>query len=628
VADAELALANRLDAIRQRRWTIIEGVQFDFRPAAQDYAGAFGEAGLGKVGDNEAAVAARIRDSGVEGQLVAALDDWASVTKEPKSRAWLFRVARLAAPDPWRNRFRDPAVWEDRQALQAVVDEALRDDGAKLNQLSPEVLNSLGMLLGGGVEVVPLLNAAHRRYPNDFWLSLSLGAALGRVKKYEEAVSFFRAAVALRRDAVAAHHNLGLALYHKNDLDGAIAECRQVISLAPKHRWAHKLLSIVLLANGDRDGAIAEGRRAIDLDPKDAKAHYNLGLALRGKDLDSAIAEYRRAVDLDPKDAKAHFNLGLALYDNMNMDGAVAEFRETIELHPEFAADAHNGLGLALHKIGHMDEAISEYRKAIELRPKDAKVHLNLGLALHGKDLDSAIAEYRRAIDLDPKDAKAHYSLGVALQELGNFTEASTAKRRTLELLPRRDPWYQLAAQQLEQCERLAALDQKLWAVLKGEAEPAGAAERLALGQLCWQYKHRYAAAARFCADAFAADPKLADDLRRQHRYNAACSAARAAAGEGEDARQLPDKAVVMFRRWALGWLHEDLAQYAKLTESGESAARQLVRIGLGHWLEDTDLAGLRDPAALAKLPEAEREAWLKLWAEVDTLLRRAKQDR
>jgi hypothetical protein len=37
----------------------------------------------------------------------------------------------------------------------------------------------------------------------------------------------------------------------------------------------------------------------------------------------------------------------------------------------------------------------------------------------------------------------------------------------------------------VKQCERLVALDEKLPAVLCGKAEPADAAERLALGQLC-----------------------------------------------------------------------------------------------------------------------------------------------
>jgi hypothetical protein len=37
----------------------------------------------------------------------------------------------------------------------------------------------------------------------------------------------------------------------------------------------------------------------------------------------------------------------------------------------------------------------------------------------------------------------------------------------------------------------------------------------------------------------------------------------------------------------------------------------------------DADLAGVRDPLALEKLPEAERQDWQKLWADVDALVKK-----
>ena len=40
----------------------------------------------------------------------------------------------------------------------------------------------------------------------------------------------------------------------------------------------------------------------------------------------------------------------------------------------------------------------------------------------------------------------------------------------------------------------------------------------------------------------------------------------------------------------------------------------------LAHWKADADLAGVRDPEALAKLPEAERTAWRTFWEDVDKL--------
>jgi hypothetical protein len=45
------------------------------------------------------------------------------------------------------------------------------------------------------------------------------------------------------------------------------------------------------------------------------------------------------------------------------------------------------------------------------------------------------------------------------------------------------------------------------------------------------------------------------------------------------------------------------------------------------HWQKDDDLAGVREPAALAKLPEAERLEWQKFWKEVEALRVNAKAE-
>jgi tetratricopeptide (TPR) repeat protein len=662
VAGAELALVNRLDAIRQRRATWVER-HFDDQTAAHDYAATFREAGLAEAGDDEDTVAARVRASGVAGPLVTALDDWASAVHwaavvekaDAQSLAWLLGVARRADPDPWRDRFRDPAVWRDRQKLRALADDALRGGGDKLGELSPQLLAALGGLLGGA-EAVPLLRAAQRRYPNDFWLSLDLGNALHKAKQKEEALGYWRVAVALRPDAAAAHNNLGnaladkkdlegaiaayraaialdpklayahnnlgIALQDKQDLDGAVAEYRAAVALDPKFAYAHYNLGSALRKKGDLDGAVAEYRTAVALDPKFAYAHYSLGVALRAKgDVDGAIAAYRQAIALDPKDAAAHNNLGNALRDKGDLDGAVAALRQAIALDPK-DANAHNNLGLALIAKKDVDGAIAEFKKAIELNPKDAPAHSNLGALFAKKDWEAAIAEYRTAIALDPDYPEAHCNLGLALREQGRFAEALDELRRGHALSSRRPGWTYPSADWVRQCEPLAELDRKLPTVLSGEAAPAGAADRLALGQFCRQHKRLYAAAARLYAGAFAADPRLTADLRQPHRYNAACSAARAAAGQGEDAKHLPDKVQQMLRRQALAWLRDDLALYRKQAEREEPAARQLVRERMRHWQQDTDLVTVRDEKALSRLPDDERAAWRQLWDDVEALLR------
>jgi serine/threonine-protein kinase len=298
-ADAELALVKRLDAIRQRRASWVEG-HFDYQTADNDYAAAFRGAGLGTVGDDAGAVAARVRDSAVAGPLVAALDDWAYVAQESQTRRWLLAVLRLADPHPWRNHFRDLAMWgPDRRPLQALADEAVRDGGAKLDELSPQMLNSVAARLGG--KAIPLLRAAQRRHPSDFWLNLQLGGALHDAKQREEALGYTRVAVALRPDIAAARNNLAVALLITDDVDGALAEYQKAVELDPTHAIAHYGLGFVLRAKGDVDGAAAEYRNVIDLAPKHAVAHGALGRALMALGrFTEARAETRQCLGLLP----------------------------------------------------------------------------------------------------------------------------------------------------------------------------------------------------------------------------------------------------------------------------------------------------------------------------------------
>jgi hypothetical protein len=172
----------------------------------------------------------------------------------------------------------------------------------------------------------------------------------------------------------------------------------------------------------------------------------------------------------------------------------------------------------------------------------------------------------------------------------------------------------------------MVELEKTLPAVLRGEASPPNAGDAIALAQMCQQFKKRHVSAARLYAHAFTAEPKLAVDLQQQHRHNAACSSALAAAGQGEDARLLPDKVVTMFRRWALGWLRDDLTAHSKNAEQNNPAVKRAIQQRLTHWQHDPDLAGLRDKDAVDRLPQPERDACRKLWADVAALLQRTQE--
>jgi hypothetical protein len=180
-----------------------------------------------------------------------------------------------------------------------------------------------------------------------------------------------------------------------------------------------------------------------------------------------------------------------------------------------------------------------------------------------------------------------------------------------------------------ENIEYSKHMDVRLNAVLNGEA-PKNNAERLALAQRAYDTK-QYATAARLWAQALDADPELAKSQKTRHRYNAACAAALAAGGEfptqpsivGGEGKTLDDVAKAKLSQQARDWLKAELDVWSRLLESGDKQQRAAICRTLQHWQKDTDLAGIRDPKALAKLPEEERKAWEALWAEVAELLKK-----
>src|SRR5262249_43039748 len=191
------------------------------------------------------------------------------------------------------------------------------------------------------------------------------------------------------------------------------------------------------------------------------------------------------------------------------------------------------------------------------------------------------------------------------------------------ELGSKQPGWRNPSARWVRQAEANAALEAKLPALLGGEYKPGGNEERLALAAVC-HAKRLHRAATGLYADSFAADPRLAGEHKAGHRYKAACSAALAAA-RGEVAANLDDSKKRVLRRQALSWLRADLAARGRQLKSWWPGEAAQARQALTHWQQDSDLAGLRDKAALARLPAEERAACAKLWSDVTALLKRAK---
>jgi tetratricopeptide (TPR) repeat protein len=485
------------------------------------------------------------------------------------------REQLLAALDDWaarakrrgagREKLRAAADGADdnpwRRALRDAVD---RKDAARLKEMAraPEALAQPPAVLSG------------------------LGGALAEAGLYAEAVGLLRQAQARHPMDFWINHELALALHRQRPArdEESVGYFRAALALRPNSPGVHLNLGNALRARGDLAGAVAHYRAALALDPGYAAAHNNLGNALLDQgDRAGAVTEYRQAIALGPKFAQAHANLGNALRAAGDLPGATACYRRAVELDPKSAA-YHTKLGAALLAQGDQAGAVAASRKAIELGPSFAPAH-NLGVALtRQRDWAGAAACFRKALELDPKYALAHYNLGKALLGLGDRAGAVAAFRQAVALDPKHAEAH---------CE--------LGLALQAQGELAGALAALQAG-------HELGS-------------RRKDWPYPSAEWLAGC-AALVAAGPGPHAPDAAGRS--RLRRQALDLLRADLVRRRSQAEGGKPAERAEVVRTLGHWQRLPDLAGVRDPAALAKLPADEREAWQHFWADVADLRKRA----
>jgi tetratricopeptide (TPR) repeat protein len=629
-----------LEAVRRDRALLdaaanVRGRKHDLGHLGADaeYTRAFREAGLDIDGNSPEEIGTKLRTRpAVVDAAISALDDWALERRAAKQPLLRWRrpleASGAADPNPFRNRVRAALLLTDVKNQETDL-RALAADPAAV-ELSP----ASALLLAAALRerkafepAVELLRAVAGRHPDDVWVNYELADMLValRPSARDEALRYFSAARAIRPETA---HELAHLLETMGRVDEAMSVFADLIARRPHHAGNWTCYGDCLNIVGSPEAAatlaraVDEGQQAVRLKPDDALAHRNLGRAFRSlRRFEESAIEFRDALRLEPDDPATLAMLGSALSGQNKPDESIAAFRDALRVKPEYA-EAHRYIGDVLQTQGKLDRAIAEYREAIRIKPDQGAYHVILGLAFYAqKKHQAAIAALRLAQKVDPTYAQAPCSLGYVLYQVGDYSGALAEARRAQEMM------CQQAGKPYTPNEYIGIFERsvRLPAVLKGEDHPRDINETVGFADTAYQLRY-YAAAAHFWEEALAAQPDLGEDRRMQHRYNAACAAVLAAAGQGIDKPAPDEDARARLRTQAVAWLKTELDAWDELLESGKLEDRESVAKALDHWLEDPDLASLRAPDSLVKLPEAERPNSRTLWVRVEFLLAKARR--
>ncbi|QPJ63064.1 MAG: tetratricopeptide repeat protein [Candidatus Nitronauta litoralis] len=229
--------------------------------------------------------------------------------------------------------------------------------------------------------------------------------------------------------------------------------------------------------SGHRNNAVLAWEKAIELDPKLTEAHYNLGVALRDKEI---LSDQENCLEKDDilqcLSAKSNLSHGPAT----QLEKALRSLKEASRLNPDHPKAVYMK-GVIEGQLERYDTAKTSLIQHLDKHPKDAQGHYLLCAAYRAqREFNNAIASCEQAVVEKPGYLEANHMLGMIYLSLERSEDAVTAFKEVVRLQPGlQSGWFNLGLAYSGQDSFIEAIDAYKRALDIG---PANGAINLNLG--------------------------------------------------------------------------------------------------------------------------------------------------
>lgn len=314
-----------------------------------------------------------------------------------------------------------------------------------------------------------LFREALIKHPDSVPLLNNLAITLARQQKEQEAITFYRRALALDPNNAFTQRNLGLVYFRAKQYRLALP-LLEVYAASEQSFQALDLTGIDLFALDRFQESIHYLELAHTLQPTDMQTLDLLGKAyLRTKNYAAVTHIFEQVMAIDPDSAAAHCMMGMAYDKLFREQEAIQEFKAAEKNDPEYPG-IHTGLGLIYWRNDELESAEHEFRQELAAHPTDPIANCTLGrilrrqnrnqqaipflqaaLAINPGYLDAlrelsqcllstehfeeAATMLERAIAISPEEAETHYMLGTALMKQGDAAAGARERARCAALL-------------------------------------------------------------------------------------------------------------------------------------------------------------------------------------------------
>ncbi len=298
------------------------------------------------------------------------------------------------------------AAFKKAVALQASYGEAWHQLGWCYNELAQynDAIDAL--------KKEEMNNPADKASTN-----FEMGYAYKGLKKYDDALTKFNAAISLDENYALAYKERGNSYYKKAEYAKALEDFNKYASLAEDIEDATFYYNKGWCENelGKYNDAVESLKKSVEIDDTYSDAFSELGFAYYELNMnDDAISNYRTSMNLD-KETDYHPILGIAdvYYDNLkNYDSAIVYFEKGLQLQKSNKT-AYYKLGWCYNDREKYNEAIYPLQQALALDPDYDLAKTELGYANYKLNrYDDALVQFRAIMSKDSKDELSRYYAG------------------------------------------------------------------------------------------------------------------------------------------------------------------------------------------------------------------------
>ncbi|MCX8123758.1 MAG: tetratricopeptide repeat protein [Spirochaetes bacterium] len=236
--------------------------------------------------------------------------------------------------------------------------------------------------------------------PKDSSTLYNLGIAYKHAGKLELAVAAFNDAAQYNPDNPKPRLAIADLYYEKGYLDLALDEYIKVVRLWPNLQEAQFMLGMLYYNKGRNDYALEAFNRVIAINGNNEyakKAYINIGIILSNakdeKQQAQAVQSLQKALLISPNEPEALLAMGTIAYNQHKYDKAIEIFYQVLE-----ASNEDSIVAQAYHNIGRCYYAKREYKKSLqfltkasELDPTNEEIRLNRKVAMQAYEKELSL---------------------------------------------------------------------------------------------------------------------------------------------------------------------------------------------------------------------------------------------